>query len=96
MKVAISLPDPVFDAAEKLASRMQVSRSQLYAQAIAEFVKTHRLDASCVNLCDAPFWNESQAHFLKEELARDANWAVVVDDLAARLQGDPPDACPVP
>ena len=36
MKVAISLPDPVFSAAEKLAHRMRVSRSQLYAQAIEE------------------------------------------------------------
>ena len=38
MKVAISLPDPVFSAAEKLASRLRVSRSQLYAQAIEEFL----------------------------------------------------------
>ena len=57
--------------------------------------QNNRLDASCVNLCDAPFWNESQARFLKEELERDANWAVVVDDLAARLQGEPPEVCPV-
>ena len=78
---------------EELFSQLGLPNDE---QAIAEFVKTHRLEASCVNLCDAPFWNESQAHFLKEELARDANWAVVVDDLAARLQGDPPDACPVP
>ena len=52
MKVAISLPDPVFDAAEQLAGRMHVSRSQLYAQAIAEFLAkrqgsrvTEQLDA---------------------------------------------------
>ncbi|MEE1652911.1 DUF2789 domain-containing protein [Brachymonas sp. G13] len=64
-------------------------------QAIRDFVQNNRLDASCVNLCDAPFWNESQARFLKEELERDANWAVVVDDLAARLQGEPPEVCPV-
>lgn len=38
MKVAISLPDPIFAAAEKLADRMRVSRSQLYAQAIEEFL----------------------------------------------------------
>ena len=38
MKVAISLPDPVFSAAEKLAHRMRVSRSQLYAQAIEEYL----------------------------------------------------------
>lgn len=38
MKVAISLPDPVFSAAEKLAQRLRVSRSQLYAQAIEEYL----------------------------------------------------------
>ena len=38
MKVAISLPDPVFSAAEKLAHRLRVSRSQLYAQAIEEYL----------------------------------------------------------
>jgi predicted transcriptional regulator len=38
MKVAISLPDTVFSAAEKLAHRLRVSRSQLYAQAIEEYL----------------------------------------------------------
>ncbi len=38
MKVAISLPDPVFTAAEKLAAKLRVSRSQLYAQAIEEYL----------------------------------------------------------
>jgi metal-responsive CopG/Arc/MetJ family transcriptional regulator len=38
MKVAISLPDPVFSAAERLAHRLRVSRSQLYAQAIEEYL----------------------------------------------------------
>ena len=38
MKVAISLPDPVFSAAEKLAHRLRVSRSQLYSQAIQQYL----------------------------------------------------------
>lgn len=38
MKVAISLPDQVFSAAEKLAHRLRVSRSQLYAQALEQYV----------------------------------------------------------
>jgi len=38
MKVAISLPDPVFDAAERLAQELKVSRSQLYAEALAAFL----------------------------------------------------------
>lgn len=38
MKVAISLPDPLFRAAERLARKLRKSRSQLYAEAIAEYV----------------------------------------------------------
>lgn len=52
MKVAISLPDPVFADAEKLAKRLRISRSQLYVQALQEFLEaradnrvTERLDA---------------------------------------------------
>ena len=41
MKVAISLPDPVFQAAEHLAKRLKKPRSRLYAEAIAEYVGTH-------------------------------------------------------
>ena len=38
MKTAVSLPDDVFDAAERLARRLGMTRSGLYAVAIAEFV----------------------------------------------------------
>ena len=38
MKIAISVPDPVFDAAERLARELKKSRSQLYAEAVAEYV----------------------------------------------------------
>ena len=44
MKVAISLPDAVFSDAEKLARRLCMSRSQLYAHAIEEYLGK-RLDA---------------------------------------------------
>ncbi len=38
MKVAISLPDTLFSAAEQMAEQLHVSRSQLYAQALAEYM----------------------------------------------------------
>lgn len=41
MKVAISLPDPVFRAAEILAASLRKSRSQLYAEALASYVSAH-------------------------------------------------------
>ena len=46
MKVAISLPDLLFRAAERLARKLRKSRSQLYAEAIAEYVGA--LDAEAV------------------------------------------------
>lgn len=44
MKVAISIPDPVFEDAERIAQRLGVSRSQLYARAVEDLVKLHRGD----------------------------------------------------
>lgn len=40
MKVAISLPDPLFAAAEQLAGQLKFSRSQLYAAALAEYLRS--------------------------------------------------------
>jgi len=42
MKTAISLPDPLFTAAEQYAQAKGLSRSELYAQALAYFLHTHR------------------------------------------------------
>lgn len=39
MKTAISIPDSVFEAAEKFAHRIGVSRSQLYTKAVEEYLK---------------------------------------------------------
>ncbi|MBM4123516.1 MAG: hypothetical protein FJ246_00950 [Nitrospira sp.] len=41
MKTAISIPDTEFEAAERLAKRLRVSRSQLYRKAITDFVARH-------------------------------------------------------
>ncbi|MBK8247505.1 MAG: hypothetical protein IPK85_08935 [Gemmatimonadetes bacterium] len=44
MKTAISLPDAVFLAAERQARRAQKTRSQLYAEALAEYLSRHAPD----------------------------------------------------
>ena len=44
MKTAISLPDAVFRAAEHHAKRSRKSRSQLYADALAEYLSRHAPD----------------------------------------------------
>ncbi len=38
MKTAVSVPDELFRRAEATARRLRVSRSELYAKAIAEFL----------------------------------------------------------
>jgi len=42
MKTAISLPDDLFKSGDALAKRLGVSRSELYARALADFVAKHK------------------------------------------------------
>ena len=44
MKTAVSLPDRLFRAAEQHAQRANKSRSQLYAEALAEYLARHAPD----------------------------------------------------
>jgi metal-responsive CopG/Arc/MetJ family transcriptional regulator len=44
MKTAVSLPDEVFRAAERQARRVKKSRSQLYAEALSEYLARHAPD----------------------------------------------------
>ena len=41
MKVAVSIPDPVFREAERVSRRLRVPRSQLYSRAVEAFVRQH-------------------------------------------------------
>ena len=41
MKTAISIPDPLFEAAEQLAKRLGVSRSELFQRAVQAFLTEH-------------------------------------------------------
>jgi metal-responsive CopG/Arc/MetJ family transcriptional regulator len=42
MKTAISLPDPLFEAADRLARQLGMSRSQLYAEALRAYLDKNR------------------------------------------------------
>lgn len=50
MKTAVSVPDRVFRSAERLASRLRVSRSELYSKALAEFIEKHKSDLTTTRL----------------------------------------------
>jgi metal-responsive CopG/Arc/MetJ family transcriptional regulator len=41
MKTAISIPDDLFQAAEKMARKLKISRSELYQQAVTHFLQQH-------------------------------------------------------
>jgi len=44
MKTAISIPDDIFKVAERLARRTKKSRSQLFSDAVREYVARHASD----------------------------------------------------
>ncbi len=52
MKTAISIPDEVFEAADRAAGKLGVSRSELYATAVHEFVERHRSEDVTAKLND--------------------------------------------
>lgn len=41
MKVAVSVPDPLFQEAESVSRRLRVPRSQLYSRALEAYLRQH-------------------------------------------------------
>jgi hypothetical protein len=54
-------------------------------QQIDDFIASHSLEDTTL-LQQAPFWDESQQHFLAESLAEDGAWSEVIDELDVRLR----------
>lgn len=55
MKTAVSIPDEVFEKAERLARRTRKSRSEVFAAALREYVARHAPDEvteSINQVCD--------------------------------------------
>ena len=68
MKTAISIPDEVYEAAERTARRMKVSRSRLYTEAVQAFVERHRRDDITAKL-DEVYGNTGGVSVLDTALA---------------------------
>ena len=67
-------------------------------EAIAAFLNQHRPLSNDVLLADAPFWDESQAQFIREKKLQDApEWTQLIDQLSEALRETrtPPNACRV-
>jgi metal-responsive CopG/Arc/MetJ family transcriptional regulator len=44
MKTAVSIPDKLFQSAERTAKKLGIPRSQLFAKALEEFISNHEKD----------------------------------------------------
>jgi len=69
MKIAVSIPDEVFEDAEYLARRQGKTRSKLYADAIAEYVGVYRTESITEQL-NAVYRTEDSALDSALELAQ--------------------------
>jgi antitoxin MazE6 len=76
MKTAISIPDPIFHEAEAFARKLKLSRSQLYATALAAFLEqqqkldvTAKLNEVYERVASEidPEWKRAQAAVLEAE-----------------------------
>lgn len=76
MKTAVSIPDDVFEDAERLASRLQTSRSKLYARALAEFVARHDDDRVTTLMDQAVRESGGESDLFLQAAARQASQRV--------------------
>ena len=56
------------------------------AEEVEHFIEEHRPLAKEKPLHEAPFWNGSQKEFLKQQIALDADWVELIDQLNSRLR----------
>lgn len=57
------------------------------AQEIADFIAEHRPVPGSMLLADAPFWNEGQSQFIREQKQLDEPpWAILIDQLNEALR----------
>lgn len=68
VKTAISIPDPVFRSAERLAARLGISRSELYSKAVATLLEKHR-DEVVTSRLNEIYGPDGESSSLDAELA---------------------------
>ena len=69
MKTAISIRDDIFESAERMASAMGISRSDLYTRAVRDYVSRHARERITERL-DAVYGDHPAASALDDTLAR--------------------------
>lgn len=72
VKTAVSIPDPLFEAADRLARRRRVSRSALYAEALRLLLAGEDdADAAITARLDAVLGDAHAGREPSEDIARD-------------------------
>ena len=71
MKTAISIPDDVFDQAERVAKRLGLSRSELFTKAVQAYLAT-RVEGNVTASYDAAFGDGSEPDAREESFGREA------------------------
>lgn len=69
MKTAISIPDRLFETADRLAKRLGMSRSELYSKAVASYLDKN-LTLGVRERLDAVYEVEPESSRLDEVIAR--------------------------
>jgi len=77
MKTAVSIPDDIFEAAERFARRTKKSRSRLFSDALREYLARHAADevteamnSVCAELGDTPGLGETKDPFVSSSARR--------------------------
>ena len=79
MKTAISIPDDVFEEAERTAEVLGLSRSELYATAVREFIERYR-SADVTERLDRVYGEDDSRSRLDERLQALQAWSLERED----------------
>ncbi|GLP98497.1 hypothetical protein GCM10007891_03510 [Methylophaga thalassica] len=75
--------EPPIHTLSELFSQLGLPKA---AEEVEHFIEKHRPLAKEIPLHEASFWNGSQKEFLKQQIALDADWAELIDQLNSRLR----------
>lgn len=76
MKTAVSINNNIFERAEKYAQKRKMSRSQLYSEAVEEYLDKREREALIAKInevCEKvdtsldPFWKKAQSRILPKD-----------------------------
>ncbi len=79
MKTAVSIPDELFESAEGLARRVGMTRSELYAKALRDYLREHGREGITERLDEVYGAEDGEAGGLHPVVARMQEWSLPED-----------------